>query len=555
MKKVYSITKQGTQFFIILFAIYWIGFMMIDYLDKHQLITRAVVLFSYQYLTLAYVLIGGIVVWLARRPNSPGWLYTGWFALLLGLFLVFVTYQFFYYQVVRVYGYGNNLFRPLGLTLLYSIPLFLVTFFSYILGTKLFQLIPVEWDPEDKLVLSLGFGISAFILILFFLGSIGQLNRTSLLITFGIISITSFREGIDTLKALVTSQKDRFQDFNYLGYGSFFIILLFASINLTRIISPMPVGSDAQNYYINISRLLFDYGGLAEGFQPYNWSLFISSGYFLSGKTQGALPLAYVAGIFTMLAIFRFGKKVLHIDSNQLMLVCLLFYLTPTVFSQSIAELKIDLGLLFISMVVALVFFHWVKFFPTEPGTNLNPKNRRTHLWLSITVGALLGICMGIKLTTLFLIFSVISTLWYFNFGWQGLITTSLLSLGVSLVARVDEMIGMRGSHLSVNTLQWLLVLAGLIGMAFLFFRNRPKFSSVALFSSIIVFFTVFAFSPWMVKNYRDNPKVTLNTLFQGSSPETLIGTKQLKILREEGLKKDPSKPTKQKNKKRKGNK
>lgn len=560
LKKNLSIVEQGTKIFIILFAIGWIAFFMTDYMNKHQLLTRSVMNFSYLYLSLSYLVIGALFVWLLGRPNPPSWLFSPIVGYGLGIMLIFITYQFFYHQVVAGFGYENNLLRPYMIIIGYSLPLIFTLITTRVLGILIMKLIPIDWEESDYLVVSFSLGISGFIFLLFLLGFFGILSQLNLLIAMLVVLAIGYKHTLHSFKSIYSGNPALFKGFNWLGYASLYLILLFAFINMARIISPMPVGNDAQNFYINIARLIYDYGDLPEGFQPFNWSLFISTGYFLSGKTQGALPFSYIAGLLSMLAIYRLGRNLFQINSNVLMLACLVFYFTPTVFNQSIAELKIDLGLLFISLSIVLLIFKWVRLFQEEGDEpNIN-QQWKIHLSYALLIGILLGVALGIKLTTFFLLFSVLAVLWYYGFGWQGFFYFSLFSLGVAFFGKLDTIIGIRSSHYYVEAVQWLLLLAGLFGMAYFFIKFRKKFIQLTWVSVIIVFSSIIVFSPWMVKNYRDYPESDFMKLVQGTLPSDLVRIKafekrqkMVKEIREK--KENPNKKKKKENLKKKNDK
>jgi hypothetical protein len=520
--------NQGTKFLITLFSVFWISFIFIDYLNKHALFTLALSSFHYFDLTLVYLVLGGALVWLAGKSFAPRWFFSGAFAFLLGLVLLFITNQFYYFRVIEAYGLENQVIKAVLVVAFYALFLVFIIAFCFVAGKFLLEKIPLKWKKRDVPIFSILLGISLFMLFLFLFGALKVLNPLVLYGFMAAIFILRYQDALDFLKKIFLSRPETFKKYSWLGFGSLYFLILAISLNLGRIISPMPTGNDAQNYYVNIARLIHDYSGLVEGFQPYNWSLFMASGYVLTGKTEATLTLSFIGGVLALFAFFRLGKALFRMDENYLMLGGLLFYLTPTVFTQSISELKIDLGLLFISLGILLLWTRWLRGLKLSDSLPLQENDWKNSILCAILLGSLLGISLGVKLTSLFLLFALVAGIWHFFFGWKGFLSASLFTLGFVLLIRLDEMIAMRQYHLSVEWVQWSLLALGLAGFTWLLKENTPRFVQVLKISLLIGAFAALFFLPWAGKNLVETGSTSPTLLLRGKKPGAEMNLKIL---------------------------
>jgi len=301
-------------------------------------------------------------------------------------------------------------------------------------------------------------------------------------------------------------------------------LIVLVSINLLRIQTPLPTGSDAQNYYINLARLIDSYDGLVTGFQPYNWSLITSMGYHLGNGTPSALVLAMLGGILSLVALYRVGRSMLNANPNVLLFALFLFYLTPTVTVQSIAELKIDLGLLFMSLGALLLFWYAIR----EKDWKYS-----NHPAVYALIGCSAGWTIGIKLTALFLVIGLLAVLWYRRAGVRAHFAAVLLAMGLSLLIGLDQIIRIDQQHLGRIPVMLVCLIFGIILAVLAYSADRKSMIQALRQSVIIGLFAGLTFSPWVVKNILETGSTEPRQLLMGAEPGVPLDIKIIQELME----------------------
>jgi len=293
-----------------------------------------------------------------------------------------------------------------------------------------------------------------------------------------------------------------------------------------------------------LPRLLSDHGSLVSGYQPHNWSLFMSLGFILFNMTEVTLCLSLVGGLLTIAAMYYLGVHWLKINVNYVWLTLAAFYLTPTIVHQSSKELKVDLGLLFIQLSILILFIIWYKkqknsesleeeVDDTDHSINnptaysfgflnkihqLKPfsKLQNSNYKYIVILGLLTGFAMGIKLTSVFIMLAILSGIWVLQQRTTGYFAIFFLSIFVLLLAKVDNTGGLRIYHLSATTVQWICLGIGLALLGLEFLNNRQMFAKKFMNSLVYGLIVVFSFMPWVAKNYAETRSTDVSILLNG---------------------------------------
>ncbi|MDX1406706.1 MAG: hypothetical protein R3330_01200, partial [Saprospiraceae bacterium] len=308
----------------ILFTVYWIAFIFLDYWTWHPDVRKAITLFEFGRPVALLLLLGGGLGWLFLRRKEFRARCNGLGIALLGLIIMLILLNAFF---------DINLNDPLSVsenivfvgTMLRSvIPVYLVLMACYVLGSAIMHVTSVRMPRGDVDLVKTGLGIMVVVLVLFLLGAAGLLQSVLLFPLLAGVLIIGWRYAWQFVETTLWRPIGMDNKFNAIGFGVFFVLLSLVAMNLVQVVRPVPLGYDAITLYVNLASLINDYGGLVQGNQPYNWSLFISLGYVLFGKTETVLTLSFMGTLLSLFALYRLSRKWLNV--NYALLIVLLFY-------------------------------------------------------------------------------------------------------------------------------------------------------------------------------------------------------------------------------------
>jgi hypothetical protein len=503
---------------LLILSLVWVGWLCTDYFSKQLLYAIALDKFLYGafFVKVLLLIAMNVGVFLWGKSRSRYWMVSGWWVVLQSIILVWLANQAVYEVAIEPLNQGktrfeNHPFEPLlhfleGI----SVPaLFLVVAFAT--GDLLLHLLGLHFRKQTGTIIRLGTGFGVWMTLLFFLG-IGDILFPVVLFPLGLAFVgLRYKSVIQWVNALIVRPHDKYaQKLNPGGVILFLLLTLMVLVNLMRVQTPFPTGSDALNYYVNLARLIGNENGLVHGFQPHNYSLITALGYLVGNGTPSSLVFSSLGGILSLVVLYRIGRSVLKIGPNTLLLTLVVIYLTPIMVVQSIAELKIDLGLLFMSLTTLLLFLSFIR----NP-----PELYKSRLLMLVLIGISCGWLMGIKLTSLFLVFALLAGLWYVHTGLIGFAAIGFFAFGISFIAGMDQVYEIDVAHLSRPMVLAGCLLAGGIAAGVIFVLQRGKLLTLLRESAIIGFFLVLTFSPWMVKNYLETKKLDPKSILMGDYP------------------------------------
>jgi|GEM_PF-4676080 len=304
-----------------------------------------------------------------------------------------------------------------------------------------------------------------------------------------------------------------------IGIVSLILIILMNAMTFAHTLSPFPVGFDAQNYYINLPKLMTEAGMLQKGYQPYNWSLLQSAAYGLVGRVEMLLILSWFGLILVQWCTYEVGTRLMKIPRGLVLLGVALFTYMPSVTTQASQELKVDLGLTFMLLAMVLSGFALLKNLRERP-------TRQSMVGLAVIVGVLGGIALGIKLTAVIALFAFIAILWYQGLGRLGFLGVFFISMAIVFFAQLDTRAGLRVYHSSVS---WLQVVALFIGIGCLFYaikEHTRKGLKLLYLSVVIAMSCSIVFVPWMIKNYTEIKNPSFIQLLNGTNHGPVMNMK-----------------------------
>ncbi len=510
------------------FIVFWTGFIFLDYWQKHPIYFHSFRLFDYWGLAFFLALLGFGVIWSVLKfgkDKKRRGLFNGLSTTLLFLVVGISSIGFAYGKLVSNGEFSSQkVIHALGLTGGTGLAVLLIVLVSYVLGGMINERLKIQVKQEDAVATDLAAGIMGLVLFLFLLGAVSLLHWFILFPLFGILLFFGRKKAAYFFKTTFLQSLVN-KDINIWGGIAFYLLVVLFSINFMAVNVPMPAGFDSLTLYANLPALIGQHHGLVEGFQPYNWSLLMSLGHVLFGSTEVSLALSYLGGALSAYAMYVLCRSWLKINVNYSLLAVLVFSLTPSVIIQSSAELKVDLGLLFIYLSIILLGLNYLLniFDPVEnknkPAveSRLNPGEPEL-IWM----GLLSGFSLGIKLTTLYFAFALICALWFARSGKRGFFAAFLTCMFLVFLLKIDEFAGLREYHIGVDKLKWGILLAAIFLTIGLWLENKKALLINLRSTALYLAFFVLPFLPWMVKNYMETQSFSPDKLMNGkqASPE-----------------------------------
>jgi len=551
--------NTGYQILALVFSIFWILFILLDYWQKHPLYYHAFANFRYYGLAIVYGLfIGGLVYFVSRKKavKKPNKLFNWLTVCGSVLLLMLVSVQFYQFKINEFIDFPSfslgNYFTLIGKALYVAITTLFVMLTANSLGNLLSQFFGWNYLKGSKGLIETALGLIGVTSILFVLGFIAQkVNGLELLRAFILFPIfilliaLNWKHTFQLVKDLLLKPIELDDNINWLGALSFGFLLIILAINFVQILRPIPTGFDALTLYVNLPSIIRDHGALVEGYQPYNWSLLMSLGFSMFNQTEVVLAISTSGGILSLIAMYYLGKNWLNININYLLLGIAIFYLTPTIVHQSSKELKVDLGLMFYHLCIIILFVRWYKnqalsLNNEEAIEDLNgqldltnqafsfgfieklfnnkwlQKFRDSQLKYVVLIGLFTGFALGIKLTSLFILFAVIAGFWFAKGGRYGYLAIFCFAIFGILLLRFDDMGDLRQYHLSANWVMLIMLLLGLALFAILFKNDRVNFIHKIKTSVLYVLIAMIPFLPWVGKNFIETKATNVNELLNG---------------------------------------
>ena len=568
------------KIFLTSFSLLWIFIIFAEYLYQHNAYAALAKNFQYyNFLILLVVGIGGFA-YLRHRDSGKFSSYKA----LNGLGIFGLTYIIMMVLTILFFskfeGADFSFQGAVQLTLKYvgvALATYLCGGFAYLLGDLMLFLFPLNLPSRELFLIKIAVGIMFLVAMMFLLGFFNLLYGAVIILLFVGTVALNLRGGKDFVKNTLLKPITISPDLNLLGIAAFAVTLVFVTLNFTQIIRPIAIGFDAMTLYMRIPSLIGDYHGLINGHSAYNWSIFMSLGFVVFDTATIALALSYIGGPLALFAIFALCRRWMNV--NLSLLVVALFYSAPQINFLSFQDMKIDLGLLFISMTSIFLLVNWV-----NPMKSISPeksdeeaalpqtassastarsakkraKSRRAPSrkkrqkkktqaepkWLQrpafltrlkdqlekrypkilqdhgmmVWLGLLIGFAFGIKFTSVMLLMGVLVVIWYTHGNaWMSFGVMVLCLFGIFLL-ELDKQSGTRGFHSSVTYIQWVM---GALGVGLLAWQALKKpdlvWPNVKRSVVILTFFLV-AMSPWFIKNVSERRSVSVDALLNGKS-------------------------------------
>ncbi len=279
------------------------------------------------------------------------------------------------------------------------------------------------------------------------------------------------------------------------------VITFLLSINFISAYRPFPIGWDDLGVYMNYPRLLAQSWELLALGKMYFWELYTGIG-FLTGTQVVAFYLNSFSGVIAALVVY-FSVRYLLWDqktkfSIPLFMVMILLALPMTVF-QLAKDMKLDYGLLSITVIALTLSFHLV--------TSQIEKTRKQKVILFWILGFLIGIAFSIKFTALLLLLWIFAVIFYAHLSLAGFFGFLSLFVGIFTLGGFWSLMNVIVPEVSQSQKMvfslFCLIWAGVFFILWSIFQKHSKkhFKEILLDVSMILVWFVLAIIPWGVKH------------------------------------------------------
>ncbi len=510
--------KEG---FFIVFSLFWVGILFIDYWDKHPIYWLSLTHYKYWGWTAILGLIGVAFGFSqTEKFKIPKFPINGLVVFGAFLFTIILTAFCFNQYLQADLDLGNywHLIERSSYTLICS---YIVLLSAYSAGDLIISRTTqmAKIGGNTSFLVKTGTGFLVLVMSLFAMGSVSILTQIPVLILLLAFPLINYKRTISYSKNFFWNKFEFPSSWNFWGYLVAFITLIYSSINFLYTQSPFPLGFDARNYYVNIAQLLADQGSLVKGFQPYAWSLMESVGYIAFFSPEVTMFLATIGGFMSFWGIYELGVRYLKLDANYVLLAVFLFLSTPAINNHWIIEYKVDLALLFVQISILCLTFYWL----TEKKSDLKTESLiadRFDWQIVIVLGLLMGFALSIKVLSIFLTFGLFVGLWWYNYNRIGAFFIAFFGFGFLIMAHVDDISGLRVYHIKPHQEAIMILLASISILLISMLQEGNKIKENLVATAILVFLSILPFVPWGMKNYKEITGGSLQQIVTGTNPQ-----------------------------------
>lgn len=515
----------------IVFSILWVGVIFIDYLNKQVIYGPSFRYFRYFNLFAFFFVIGSLISLYFNRllffKRLKFSVFNGSILVLLFIGIIWaITLSFNHYWQAPLDA--SHYIHMAGMALFTLGSSYLLIASCYSVGSWIRQrLINIKDDSATFVLLDIGIGFVVYTFVMMALGALAILNQMLLLGFMVFFLLLHYEASFRFVKLTLWTPIRCPKTLNFWGGLLAFFVLVYLTMNYLYTQAPFPLGFDARNLYVNISKLVADAEALVMGFQPYAWSLVMSTGYIAFDSPEITLFISSIGGILALFAIYDFTHRYLKVSATMSMLVVMLFLVSPSVTNHWMVEFKVDLALVFFQMITLNLVMWWI-FENKKERKSIALLDNRQDYQIVILIGVLLGYGLSIKVLSIFLVFGLFLAFWYYQRDIVGLLSLALLGFGMIILARLDEMSGLRSYHLSPNITAAICVGLGIIGLAYSFVKSRDRFLSSLKPILICTLVMSLTFAPWVYKNYAYTKSFSIMKLVLGEKPSPNVNARDI---------------------------
>jgi len=472
------------------------------------------------------------------------------------LYILFVScFLYFYFNHLNLLDSIWLFFK----IIIYTIVPFLILFISTSFWKQIIFKIGLLKKDEKifSFLISLSFWFFSFVTLIFILGLFWFYNIYSVLSVLLLFLAISYKNIISNFLGLLNFKiefDNHILDWNnlvkkinlYLLSSEFLFLVasLIISVNFISIIRPMPIGWDDLWVYMNYPRQMVNSWDVTFLWWMYAWQIFTGIWYMISEPIQAFFfnnvgwVLSFIVIILVVADLLKTTKKRFL---NIPLLLATIFISMPMIIFQQAKDMKLDSGLFFFSLIVLYLVYKvfFLDYFSKKVKIvdkikdslwffNWEKKNLLIFIFI---IGLLSGFAFSIKFTSLLLIVSIISVLFYSKLGGLGFL--GYLFLFISIFTKLGlwkymNIVYPKDNLVLINLVSIFTFILSLLFFAWAIKRYSLKdFKDVLLKLFIFIIWIIVSLSPWIYKNITQtleaNKNITLYTLLSWNQKKFVI--------------------------------
>ncbi len=402
--------------------------------------------------------------------------------------------------------------KSIGLLLILS----LITLTATSVGFTLISLFFKDYKKdEDNTFIAFGTGLLAIITTCFMLAALSFLNVWTAWGAFVLLIGIFHKNFIEIIKKILKLRIELESKYLSLTNLVLFILGIVITANFIDNISATPRGWDGMNQYVNIANQISETGGLIQTGSTYYWEILTSLGLTMFDWMTATLQLhsffpALVCLIGLYIVIKKFTKK------QTALIVASVLYLSPMFEFHGVEENKVDLGNLAISIIAFLSIYKGAK-----------AETKKEKLGYFALGGLMAGFTLGIKLTSLLLIFALLVFILHHKFGKTGLVSGLILGTGAFALANsinIGTATEIASSVQTATGVTLILISIAILGVKIF----KEKGHKALIYPLVFIIFAVAAFSPWAIKNVIETGELNSRSILSGLNAQPKINHEYL---------------------------
>lgn len=409
---------------------------------------------------------------------------------------------------------GENFWLGISFWFFLSFQLLWISFFwilIYLSGKTVLGYLHIlpDWSSKSSQILaSLALWFFLVVLLLFLLLSVGMYTIYGFFLVLWILWALSYPHlksiSLWALETLVVQdmRSQRWYIKTCIDELHYIILSLFLSVNFISAYRPYPIGWDDLGAYMNYPKLFSSAWELLALWNMYAWEIYTGIGFLFWSQTTAFLLNSF-SGIIVCIVVFIGFSSLKKWQSPStfsypLLWALILMILPMTVF-QLAKDMKLDYGLLFISITAVFLVLSalWS-----------SSQEKLSYSWkFWIFIGILAWFAFSIKVTSLLLILSLIALIAYSK-GWVFLYFSSIfVIIAVFSIAGLWSMLNVifpadihtRLYYGSISLALWV----------FFWVLSLKKYSPTSLTDvsrmiGLLLLWCMIALAPWLSKNISE---------------------------------------------------
>ncbi len=505
-------------FWLKLLAGFWMLFVFGTYLFHHPYITQSIGAFDYWKPLFFSLFASGVWYGFATKfkfTEGNNFSYRPWQLVLVFSLICFFTY----YQILAktlpesspINDFTRNFFVLSGKHLL-LLGLFCLSGFS--IGALILRLVDKKRRADEVFLISIALGWSAMGLMVFLESLI---HPVSFEFSAAIFIISLIFEYKSVIRLATQFFKRREVKFNWTFIPMFATIALMLSYAWISAHKLYAVGYDGVTLYGNLANLFGKEGLVAKGFQPYNWSLMMGLGLRWFKSEAMMFLIGYLPGFLLVPLIYRLARR--FISSTASMAVLVLWLCVPAAMYHYGNTEKIDLAISFFVLAGLSFYFEYIFTKMKDIGRSALRWSTREYMMVCwLVLGFLLGFALGVKLTTIFILFAFAGIVFYHGGGYPLFRWGFLFLLGLFYMVGIYQISGMLYGSYITRSLGFILLAVSIYELRKYWPEQRILFGNITKLFLALAIGMVISFGPWPVKNLVESSNKNMITMMQGET-------------------------------------